>query len=762
MLQALAPGAQQAAVPGVIVSGTVRDPAGMPIPGARVTVFKVDETQPVNTAASSAWGEFSFALTAGRYRLVVSAGGFQEDTRALEAGAEPLQLDIRLQLEDQRAMVTVTESAGYQALIPSATRTPTPLIDVPQAISVVTRDLIRDQSMQNMADVVRYVPGITMAQGEGHRDAPVIRGNVTTSDFYVNGVRDDVQYLRDLYNVERVEAVKGANALTFGRGGGGGVINRVTKEAGFSPVREIALQGGTFNNRRATTDLGHTFGERAALRVNGLYENSDGFRHAFGLERYGIAPSLMVKPTASTQLRFNYERFYDGRTVDRGIPSFRGGPAPAHRSTFFGDPEASRATASIHLGSAVVEHQVGAWNLRNATVAGDYDKFYRNVFPGAVRSDLATVSISGYDNSTIRRNVFNQTDATGVWRTGRLRHTILMGAEFGRQRSVNFRNTAYFGSATAIAVPFLYPNVRTSPLFRQAASDADNIPWAGVAAVFVQDQIEVSRHVQLVAGVRFDRFRIEFRDNRDRSELSRSDRMGSPRLGLVVKPVDRVSLYSSYSVSYLPGSGEQFASLTATTQTLQPQKFTNYEIGAKMDLRRGLSVTTALYRLDLTNTTARDPNNPARVVQTGSQRTNGYELGLNGSVTRRWQVSGGYATQDAFIRTDTTAAPRGSKVALVPSHTVSLWNHYRITGPWGMGLGLIRQSPMYAGIDNTVSLPAFTRADVATFYSITEAVRLQANLENAFDRTYYATAHSNNNILPGSARALRVGLVARF
>jgi catecholate siderophore receptor len=215
-------------------------------------------------------------------------------------------------------------------------------------------------------------------------------------------------------------------------------------------------------------------------------------------------------------------------------------------------------------------------------------------------------------------------------------------------------------------------------------------------------------------------------------------------------------------VSYLPSSGDQFSSLNATTQTLKPEKFSNYEAGAKWDVHRSLSLTTAVYRLDRTNTTARDPNDPARTVQTGSQRSNGYELGLNGNVLRRWRVAGGYSWQDAFITSATTAAVRGAQVALVPHHTFSFWNDFRMLSRLSAGLGVVHQAEMFAGIDNTVRLPSFTRADVAGYYTVTEKVRLQANIENLFDRHYYATAHSNNNIMPGYARTARVGLTARF
>ncbi|MFL5477158.1 MAG: TonB-dependent receptor, partial [Gemmatimonadales bacterium] len=173
----------------------------------------------------------------------------------------------------------------------TATKTRTPLRDVPQSVTVVTRNVIADQRMESMGEVTRYIPGITMAQGEGNRDQATIRGNNTTAGFFVNGMRDDVQYFRDLYNVERIEALKGANALIFGRGVGGGVLNRVTKVADWTPVRELSLQGGSYGNRRTALDVGQGITEGVALRLNGVYENSDLYRDEVNIERYGINPT---------------------------------------------------------------------------------------------------------------------------------------------------------------------------------------------------------------------------------------------------------------------------------------------------------------------------------------------------------------------------------------------------------------------------------------------------------------------------------------
>jgi len=223
-----------------------------------------------------------------------------------------------------------------------------------------------------------------------------------------------------------------------------------------------------------------------------------------------------------------------------------------------------------------------------------------------------------------------------------------------------------------------------------------------------------------------------------------------------------MSIYSSYSVSYLPSSGDQFSSLTSITEQVKPEQFRNYEVGAKWDARPALSVTTAVYRLNRTNTRSTDPNDPTRIVQTGSQRTNGYELGINGHVTALWSVAGGYAYQDAFVTRATTAAAAGVQVGQVPHHTLSLWNNYQIHPRVAAALGILRRSDMFATIDNSVVLPGYTRVDAAGYVRLTQQVRVQVNVENLFDKTYYSNADSNTNISFGFPRAVRIGLSANF
>jgi catecholate siderophore receptor len=746
----------------LLLKGKVLDPNHAAIQGADIWISKAG--LPSSTAVTDRNGEFSVALAPGEYQVRISAEGFTETTETVDLQGSNKPIEVLLAVGPSSAIVTITDMAAYGVnSINSATKTLTLLRDVPQSISVVTKEQIRDQAMSSVADVVAYVPGITSHQGENNRDQLVIRGNNTSADFFLNGVRDDVQYYRDFYNVERVEALKGPNSMLFGRGGGGGVINRVTKEAGFTSLREVTLQGGSFGNKRVSMDFDQPLGNKFAFRLNGLYENSGSFRNNVDLERYGVNPTATLIVGPKTAVKFSYEYFHDGRVADRGIPSFHGRPVDVPIETFFGDPDNSRVRAGVNLGSAVVEHQAGRFNIRNRTLFGDYDRFYQNYVPGAVTAKKQSVAISAYNNTTNRRNLFNQTDVTFQASTGSVRHTVLTGAELGRQLTDNFRRSGFFNNtATSILVPLSDPTVSTPVTFRQNATDADNHIRTNLGATYVQDQIEINRYLQVVTGVRFDYFDLQFHNNRTNQDLRRIDRLVSPRAGVIVKPLDAMSVYMNYGVAYLPGSGDQFSQLTTITQQVKPEKFTNYELGAKWDIRRNLAFTTAVYRQDRTNTRATDPNDPTRILQTGSQRTNGYEVGLNGFVTSKWSVAGGYAYQDAFISSATVSAAKGAQVALVPHHTFSLWNNYRVHQRLGLGLGIIHRSDMFAAIDNAVVLPGYTRADAAVFFSITEKWRVQANFQNLFDNTYYLNADGNNNITPGAPRGARLALIARF
>lgn len=747
-------------------TGRIVDQAGGAVAGATVTA-KPDGSDATLTAASDQRGEFRIALEPRIYTMTIASEGFWSITERVIASATSSQGRVFvLRVAGVEETVHVDAAALERVVaVRSATKTATPLRDIPQAISIVPAALIADQRMQSMADVVRYMPGVGMAQGEGNRDTPILRGNSSTADFYVDGVRDDAQYFRDTYNVDHIEALKGPNAMIFGRGGAGGVINRVTRQAGWTPVREFDAQAGSRHNSRFSTDLGVASSASVAARLTGVYENSDSYRQDVGIERAGINPTLAVVLGSNTTLRTSYEFFHDQRTADRGVPSLNGRPVETDPSTFFGDPAQSVSRADINLASALIEHNTGRGiSVRSRVSFGHYGKHYQNIFPGAVTGNM--VSLSGYDNRTNRQNVFNQTDVIITRKTGSIGHVVATGFEAGRQLTDNFRRTAYFSTLganiTTTLAPLSAPVISLPLDFRQNATDADNAGTATVAAVYAQDQVTLSPHLQAVVGLRFDSFDVDFRNHRTGATFTSHDGVISPRAGLIYKPVMPVSIYASYNLTYLPRAGDQLSSLSLTNQALAPEHFRNYELGVKWDMR-SLALSLAGYRLDRGNVAVSNPADPTRSILVDAQRTTGIEASIDGRITKWWMIAGGYAFQDGEItRSISTSALAGAVLAQVPRHSFSLWNKYDVSHRFGAGIGLIHRGAIFAASDNLVTLPKFTRVDSALFWNATNTLRAQFNVENLFDTAYFASAHNNTNILPGSPRAIRFAVTTRF
>jgi catecholate siderophore receptor len=746
-----------------VLRGTVVDQSGRVIVGAEVRLRGDDNFE--REGVTNAKGEFRFDnVPAGQMSVVVWASSFAPVSVVATANESVrVMLDAKLAEE-----ITVRAPRPVPTRSSTATRTDTPLRDVPQSVTVIDRKVIEQQAMRSVGDVVRYVPGVGVAQGEGNRDTAVFRGNSSTSDFFVDGVRDDVQYFRDLYNVERVEALKGPNAMIFGRGGVGGVLNRVTRQADWTPVRELTLQGGSWNDRRIAGDFGQMFGTSAAARVTGVFEDSDSYRAGARLNRYGINPTIAFAAGANTMIRAGFEHFRDERTADRGVSSFAGRPLATDASTFFGNADASTAKATVNILSTSLEHRFNSTvTLRSRVGSGDYDKFYQNVFPGAVDAAGRNVSISAYNNATRRRNLFSQTDVVISRQTGSFAHTILAGVELGQQVTDNFRNTGFFttigANVTSISAPLTNPTTSLPISFRQAASDADNHGTANVAGVYVQDQMTITPRLQAIAGLRYDNFGVDIRNNRTNATFRSRDGLVSPRIGLVYKPSEPLSLYTSYSLSYLPRAGEQLSSLNLSNQTLEPEEFRNYEVGMKWEFDKALEVSAAVYRLDRGNVAVAHPTDPSITLLVDGQRTEGFEASVAGNFTRAWSVVGAYAYQNGEITQSLSAtALAGARLAQLPKHTISLWNKYDLSPSWGLGLGVIHRGAIFAATDNAVTIPGFTRADAGVFWSLNERVRAQLNIENVFNAHYYASAHSNTNITPGSPRALSLSWVTRF
>lgn len=673
---------------------------------------------------------------------------------------------------------TIVRTGKQDGYVPqetvSATKTATALVDIPQSISVITRDLLDDQAIRSLDAVIRLVPGATIGQGEGHRDQVTIRGNNTTADFFVDGLRDDVQFFRHFYNVERVEVLKGPNALIFGRGGGGGVVNRVTKIPFSGDAFSFEAGADTFGAYILSADANKTLSETTALRLNALYEDGRNHRDVFEFERIGFNPTFGWRPTEATRLVIGYEYASDDRIVDRGVPSIAGLPARGFDRQFFGSPELNESDLLAHVVTARAEHDVNDNLTLDAKFSfGTFDKTYRNVFPATPISINAVtgaqqVGIEAYLDPTERENIFGQSNLT--WRASGLgtEHIVLAGIEFGNQTTVNQRINGFFDSGVPTTVfgrrtviPVTDPLAIPPITFRPGNGNRSVRTGADIYSVYVQDQIGFGRWVDVIIGVRFDQFNLEVQDFLANATFVRNDSFVSPRVGVTFKPVEAASLYGSFSRSFLPQSGDQFLSLDLSLAALEPERFDNYEIGAKWDITARIAVNLAVYQLERLNTRA--PAAEAGViVLTGAQRSRGVEASLSGAITEKWNVSLAYTFQDAEITETTTAAPAGRQVGQVPRHVFSAWSRYDVFERFGIGLGVFYQGDSFATISNAVTLPDFVRIDAALFFRLTEKIEAQINIENIGNTDFFPTAHTDNNITTGASRSARFTIRARY
>ena len=630
--------------------------------------------------------------------------------------------------------------------IRSATKMDLLVRDTPQAISVVTDQLIKDQDMDGLDDVVRYMSGVSMAQGEGNRDTIVIRGMSSTADFFTDGVRDDTQYIRDVYNVQRVEALKGANALTFGRGGGGGIINRVSKVADGVDHLAGSLTFGSDDRKRATADLGAVISQDVSIRMPLMIEDSRSYRDGFFVRRHGLNPSVTFD-NGATRVTASLERFHDERVADRGVPSVNGRPLQTDPGQFFGDPNNSPVEATVNAAALNVEHAMDSGiTIRNQLRYADYDKFYQNVFPSSYNATTQQVTLGAYNNKTERTNWFNQTDVLLT----RGSHQLLLGAELGQQDTYNMRQSGTFSGSNR--VPVQDPIYRGTLSWAQSASDAHNDGRAKIRSFYAQDLVTLSPQWQVLLGVRHDRFEMDFTDLRNGSRLQQVNSEWSPRAGLIFKPSEPLSLYLSYSKSFLPRSGDQLSSLNLSTTSLDPETFENREIGLKWDIRRDLQFTGAYYELKRGNVAVTDAIDPTQLVLVDGQRSKGIELSLAGRFLPNWNVIAAYTHQTGKDLTTDLDLPQLSR------NTVSIWNRYDVTQHFGLGLGVQYRSKFFAARDLAVTLPGYTRVDAAAYWQFNKKVGVQLNVENLLDRNYWASAHNNHNITPGSPRSYSVTL----
>ena len=668
--------------------------------------------------------------------------------------------DDNATLSEVRVQATRGADTAYNApTASSGTKTDAPLRDVPQTINVIPPEVIRDQAALSLQDTLRNVAGVGLSHGDGQRDQVSIRGFTSIGDQFVDGFRDDAMYFRDLSNVESVEVVKGPAAVLYGRGSSGGLVNRVTKKPGID-VSDVAVTLGSWTQKRGEFDVGRApAGSDWSWRLTGAAEDANSYRSQQFLKRMAIAPSVQWKPSADTSLMLQAELLRDKRLTDFGIPAWHGRPVNVPARTYYGSANARDADTSeskVSSLTATFNHRFSdSLRLRNALRYYHYQLDRQNTLPAGTTNEAAgTVALtrSGIDRK--EHGVFNQTELVQNLRTGSIAHEVLYGLELGQQ---NKDGLSYSGGTLA-TVNLWNPVLPIAPLNGGGTLSASALNRYRTRALYVQDQITISPEWKALVGLRYDRFG-QATDNRmpGQVDFSRTDATWSPRAGLLWQPSPAQSYYVSVSRSYQP-SAEMFG-LTAANTNIKPERTTNYEIGAKLDLLDGRATATAsLFQLERTGIKTTDPTAPSRVIPIGTQRTRGLELSLAGEVRPGTQVMLSYAYLDARITQSNTIdagqAVQGKRATITPKNSLSAWVNQRIGDAWSVGGGVSYVGARFANPGNTVTIPAYTVVDAMAQYRIGRATTLQLNVRNLFNRSYIVSAHgtSPNLNLPGAPR----------
>ena len=532
----------------------------------------------------------------------------------------------------------------------TALKTPVPVLDVPQTVSIVTDEDIRKQGFRSIGDIVRYTPGVNTSQGEGHRDSVVFRGVRSTADFYQDGVRDDVQYYRSLYNLDQVEILRGPNALLFGRGGTGGMINRVTKKAVIGETftaHDIGID--SFGASDLGLDTNVQLDNNSALRINLHSDDLANHRDHYDGSRLGINPTMKIALNANTTLDLSYEYADHERFIDRGIPTINGKPDESLADVVFGDSSTNIQTLEANIMRAQLTQKMSETKKLNFSMtSSSFEKMYQNLYASGYDGTLVTMD--GYRDPTERDNFIVSGNLVNELSLGNMIHTLLIGAEFIDTENKNLRYDAFWLSTSDdnevfnITRPMDFSVSSTgvatgvdfaTALNRQTESDIT------VSSFYIQDQIDVSDNLKVLLGGRIDDFDITVRDIKNGSSESKNDNTFSPRAGLVYKPQENVSYYISYSESFLPRSGEQFKSLSATSARLDPDVFESTEFGVKLALANNMSFTAAYF--DSEQVRAARDNDTGETSEVRGLTVSGIELELKGRVNDSLNLAVGYS-----------------------------------------------------------------------------------------------------------------------
>ncbi|WP_348686781.1 TonB-dependent receptor [Aeromonas bestiarum] len=669
-------------------------------------------------------------------------------------GVALLALSAGARAEDET--MTVVGKRSQHEEVATATRTNTPAKLVPQAIDSVKASELTAFGQPTLSEALTGIPGVN-ASGDTRFDGVNIRGFSASNDFYLDGFRDDMQYTRDLGNIERVEVLKGPAAVLYGRGSTGGIINRVSKKPQKGQESSVSALVGSFDNRRLAADLNGEAGEQVQLRLNLAQEDKDSFRDGVTSKRTLLAPSVNWEISDRLNWLVQYERNEHDRTPDRGIPGVNGRPADVPKEYVYSDTRRDFIDDVAQSTRSRLSWDINdQWQLRQQLGYTSLDSQFDNTYVTSVKGDQVTRS--RWQQDLKANSLISNTEAEGQLQTGPIEHRLLVGFEQNWQE----RTPKLYQNASPIPAGNLYDpgSLPTYDGAMKLSSDANHkVRGYGL---YLQDQLSLGDW-HLLGGLRRDDFTVTSRRNDLNKEETVSVTSLSPRLGLVWNPIEEHAFYTSYSKTFTPVGGELIGITPGDkNNSLDPQHTRLYEGGVKSDWLDGrLATTLSVYRLEMYNKRSKDPLDPTKVILTGLQRTEGIELSARAQLTDEIYLRGGIAIQDAEqVKAD--ADLQGKRPMNVSRQNGQLFAGYQSGKQgWFGETGVTAVGDRFADNANTTTLPGYARFDARAGYRW-QQWETQLSVENLTDHDYFVSATSTSQIMPGTPRQLNLSAAYRF
>lgn len=666
------------------------------------------------------------------------------------------------------------------------------LEDTPRSITVISEEQIEAQGLKSIGDIVDFTPGVINSQGEGHRDAIVIRGKRTTQDFFRDGVRDDVQYYRPLYNIEQVEVLRGSDALTSGFGGAHGMVNRVSKKGVIGESFSIATGSvDTFGETIFQLDNNYEIDEDKALRVNMFGDNLENHRDFYYGNSFGVNPTMKIQTQSGGMLDVSYEYLNQERFIDRGIPTGSTStltnyltPIESLKDYVFADSTENYSTHEAHIFKAVYEHDLtDKLTGRFSASYSDHDKLYQCLYASAYDQVNEQATLQGYVDTTQRDTAIFSYEISGQYETGSIAHNILGGIEYtslnndndrfyadwtdqrGTDTDLAYGSKDYSKATFDLARNMVSNHAGTLPDGNQTVNNYNTAPYdkylgdMSVFSLYLLDEIALSESLDLILSLRLDDmdYDVAYRrgDQTSADDRSDSDETISPKVGLIYDLTDQASLYAVYSETFQQITGDQYANIKQDWyKDVDPITHETTELGFRFDINEGLILSTAYFDIN-----SKTPNQvETGVYNISESEVSGFELQVLGALSNNWFVSAGYTSLDAEDSS-------GNPIQEAPENVFSLWNNILISDRISVNFGIIYQDSSIIDNDDDDPkpyLPDYTRVDVGATYALTDNTRLQVQIENLTDELYFPSSHDTHQATVGAPINATFGITSSF